>query len=76
MADAEPDMDRIHARLSAALLRMLPNDVAEPFFKSDAWTRLTDAERALIIDADADMDERDRRARQRARQERAEKRRR
>ncbi|MEU5869791.1 hypothetical protein ABZ815_52125 [Nonomuraea sp. NPDC047529] len=69
---AEPDMDHVHARLSAALLRMVPPDVAEPFFRSGAWTDLSPAEQALIIDADADMDEQDRRRRQQARQERAE----
>ncbi len=31
---ADRNMDRVHARLSAALLRMVPPDVAEPFFKA------------------------------------------
>ncbi|MER7366335.1 recombinase family protein [Nonomuraea wenchangensis] len=70
---AEPNMDRVHARLTAALLRMTPPDVAAPFFRSPAWTDLTPAEQAMIIDADADMEEQDRRRRQQARQERAEK---
>lgn len=69
---AEPDMDRVHARLTAALLRMTPPDVAAPFFESAAWTDLTPAEQAMVIDADADMEEKDRRKRQQARQERAE----
>ncbi|MEV5561180.1 hypothetical protein AB0L44_46740 [Nonomuraea wenchangensis] len=72
MMAADRNMDRVHARLSAALLRMVPPDVAEPFFKSPAWTDLTPAEQALIIDADADLEERERRRRQQARQERAE----
>ncbi|MGW6504551.1 hypothetical protein [Nonomuraea angiospora] len=38
---AEPNMDRVHARPTAALLRMTPPDVAAPFFESDAWTSLT-----------------------------------
>lgn len=63
---AEPDMDRVHARLTASLLRMLPNDVAAPFFDSPAWTSLTPDQQGLIIDADADMEERDRRHRQQA----------
>ncbi|MGW0197081.1 hypothetical protein [Nonomuraea sp. NPDC003201] len=37
---AEPNMDRVHARLTAALLRMTPPDVAAPFFESAAWTDL------------------------------------
>ncbi|MEZ7132647.1 hypothetical protein ACBR40_45555 [Nonomuraea sp. AD125B] len=71
---AEPNMDRVHARLTAALLRMMPPDVAAPFFRSPAWTDLTPTEQAMIIDADADMEEQDRRRRQQARQERAERR--
>ncbi|MGV9383450.1 S26 family signal peptidase [Nonomuraea sp. NPDC003707] len=75
---AEPNMDRVHARLTAALLRMTPPDVAAPFFESDAWTSLTSDQQAMIIDADADadadMEEKDRRRRQQARQERAERR--
>ncbi|MGV9383945.1 hypothetical protein ACWDRB_49575 [Nonomuraea sp. NPDC003707] len=71
---AEPNMDRGHARLTAALLRMTPPDVAAPFFESDAWTSLKANQQAMITDADAEMEEKDRRRRQQARQERAERR--
>ena len=69
---AEPDMDVVHARLTAALLRMTPAEVAAPFFESDDWKRLTPAQQNMIIDADADMEEKERRRRQQDRQNRVE----